>query len=694
MGYFYGIELANDGGDFSDDQCEWLIRRFLSKRLLELGLHCRADDRGDPVIQLAPPLVCGPAEFEAMTSIIHQALSEAWAELPRRLGPTRRHHRRRVPGAGVDPAEPRSCEGAMIDLDPTDKAIIEALQVDGRLPYSELGPMVGLSQAAVRQRVKRLLDAGVMQVVAVTDPASLGFGLQALIGITVEGDIRGVADALAEVDEIDYVVVTAGPLRRLRRGRVRKHGRPSRPRERTHPVDSGRARHRGVHLPRPGQADVLVGHPLARTGSLWADGLDDADARAGEGRPPLDRFGRSRRRHRRRRLHRLVDGAALAAGRAVDACRGARVGGVRVGRVGPQRRVGIGVLRRVAGGDGRSPRKGRRCRPAASHARRRRRPRRRRRRRGHRLRLPQGRLADLGDHAAAGGAGAGRGRGGAGLGFHRRRPPLARRRRGGEADRRGRGAGRRLHAALRPHPPGAPRARPGGRGRAPWRSRPRGHAGHADRTRTGPHGGGDRARARRGARHRGLHTGARRRPPGHRAPALPDDRHRAAARRGLGPHRVERCRDADRRPAADHLRPAHRRRPHRLRRPWRAVPVRFTPRRPVPSGRRGSGPRSRRHPGAAPRRGGRRRDPPLGRRPRRAPRLVLLGRDRPDQRAGMGRRLRRRRRDHVLPRRPHPGRPHPRAHDRADRAAVGRSPAALPGSRSPSAGWASTPGCD
>ena len=98
----------------------------------------------------------------------------------------------------------------MIDLDATDKAIIEALQVDGRLPYSELGPMVGLSQAAVRQRVKRLLDAGVMQVVAVTDPASLGFGLQALIGITVEGDIRAVADALAEVDEIDYVVVTAG----------------------------------------------------------------------------------------------------------------------------------------------------------------------------------------------------------------------------------------------------------------------------------------------------------------------------------------------------------------------------------------------------------------------------------------------------------------------------------------------------
>ena len=79
IGYFYGIELTNGGSEFSDDQCEWLIRRFLSKRLLELGLHCRADDRGDPVIQLAPPLVAGPEEFEEMTAIIRQALTEAWS---------------------------------------------------------------------------------------------------------------------------------------------------------------------------------------------------------------------------------------------------------------------------------------------------------------------------------------------------------------------------------------------------------------------------------------------------------------------------------------------------------------------------------------------------------------------------------------------------------------------------------------
>ena len=81
MGYFYGIELGKRGEAFSDEQCEWLIRKFLSKRLLELGLPCRADDRGDPVIQLAPPLVSGPEEFEAITTIIHKALTEAWSEL-------------------------------------------------------------------------------------------------------------------------------------------------------------------------------------------------------------------------------------------------------------------------------------------------------------------------------------------------------------------------------------------------------------------------------------------------------------------------------------------------------------------------------------------------------------------------------------------------------------------------------------
>ncbi len=95
-------------------------------------------------------------------------------------------------------------------LDEVSKRIIEQLQQDGRRPYAAIGKAVGLSEAAVRQRVQRLLDNGVMQIVAVTDPLELGFARQAMIGITVEGPLEPVADVLAEMDEIDYVVVTAG----------------------------------------------------------------------------------------------------------------------------------------------------------------------------------------------------------------------------------------------------------------------------------------------------------------------------------------------------------------------------------------------------------------------------------------------------------------------------------------------------
>jgi Lrp/AsnC family transcriptional regulator, regulator for asnA, asnC and gidA len=95
-------------------------------------------------------------------------------------------------------------------LDDVSKAIIEELQKDGRRPYAAIGKTVGLSEAAVRQRVQRLLDNGVMQIVAVTDPLEIGFPRQAMIGVTVEGPLEPVADALAEMDEIDYVVITAG----------------------------------------------------------------------------------------------------------------------------------------------------------------------------------------------------------------------------------------------------------------------------------------------------------------------------------------------------------------------------------------------------------------------------------------------------------------------------------------------------
>ena len=95
-------------------------------------------------------------------------------------------------------------------LDEVSKAIIEELQRDGRRSYAAIGKVVGLSEAAVRQRVQRLVDGGVMQVVAVTDPLQLGFARQAMIGIRAQGDLGPVADALVAMDEVDYVVVTAG----------------------------------------------------------------------------------------------------------------------------------------------------------------------------------------------------------------------------------------------------------------------------------------------------------------------------------------------------------------------------------------------------------------------------------------------------------------------------------------------------
>jgi Lrp/AsnC family transcriptional regulator, regulator for asnA, asnC and gidA len=97
-----------------------------------------------------------------------------------------------------------------IQLDDVSKAIIEQLQSDGRRSYAEIGKAVGLSEAAVRQRVQKLTDAGVMQVVAVTDPMQLGFYRQAMIGLRVSGDTTIVADELGKLAAVDYVVLTAG----------------------------------------------------------------------------------------------------------------------------------------------------------------------------------------------------------------------------------------------------------------------------------------------------------------------------------------------------------------------------------------------------------------------------------------------------------------------------------------------------
>jgi Lrp/AsnC family transcriptional regulator, regulator for asnA, asnC and gidA len=95
-------------------------------------------------------------------------------------------------------------------LDQLSKQIIEQLQEDGRRSYAAIARAVGLSEAATRQRVQRMLDDGIIQIAAVTDAAAVGFHRMALIGVKVEGDIRAVADKLSGLDEAEYVVICAG----------------------------------------------------------------------------------------------------------------------------------------------------------------------------------------------------------------------------------------------------------------------------------------------------------------------------------------------------------------------------------------------------------------------------------------------------------------------------------------------------
>jgi Lrp/AsnC family transcriptional regulator for asnA, asnC and gidA len=103
---------------------------------------------------------------------------------------------------------PRSA--AQLHVDDVNRAIIEQLQADGRRSYAAIGQAVGLSEAAVRQRVQKLIDSGVMQIVAVTDPMQIGFARQAMVGISCTGDVEAVAAKLAAIPEVDYLVITAG----------------------------------------------------------------------------------------------------------------------------------------------------------------------------------------------------------------------------------------------------------------------------------------------------------------------------------------------------------------------------------------------------------------------------------------------------------------------------------------------------
>jgi Lrp/AsnC family transcriptional regulator for asnA, asnC and gidA len=107
---------------------------------------------------------------------------------------------RSLPGTGRRPV-----------LDDLDKAIIKCLQLDGRRPYAQIGRELQVPEATVRQRAERLIGRGIVQIVGVTDPLAMGFQQPAFIGLKVDpGRLEAIAEAIAELDEVTYLVVTAG----------------------------------------------------------------------------------------------------------------------------------------------------------------------------------------------------------------------------------------------------------------------------------------------------------------------------------------------------------------------------------------------------------------------------------------------------------------------------------------------------
>jgi Lrp/AsnC family transcriptional regulator, regulator for asnA, asnC and gidA len=96
-------------------------------------------------------------------------------------------------------------------LDDLDKAIIKCLQADGRRPYAQIGRELQVPEATVRQRAERLIGRGIVQIVGVTDPLAMGFQQPAFIGLKVDpGRLDAIAESIAELDEVTYLVVTAG----------------------------------------------------------------------------------------------------------------------------------------------------------------------------------------------------------------------------------------------------------------------------------------------------------------------------------------------------------------------------------------------------------------------------------------------------------------------------------------------------
>jgi Lrp/AsnC family transcriptional regulator, regulator for asnA, asnC and gidA len=97
-----------------------------------------------------------------------------------------------------------------VKLDPVNRRIIEILQREGRCPFTVIARELGISEAAVRARVRRLTEAGVLDVVAVTNPLMLGFEVMALVGVQANSDIQAVAHTVSDWPETSYIVITSG----------------------------------------------------------------------------------------------------------------------------------------------------------------------------------------------------------------------------------------------------------------------------------------------------------------------------------------------------------------------------------------------------------------------------------------------------------------------------------------------------
>lgn len=120
-----------------------------------------------------------------------------------------------LPSEGAAPPR-HSSRPPSVTMDPATKTIIGLLQRDARRPYAEIAEQVGLDESEVVERVRRLVDAGVVQLTAVTDPLQLGFARQAMLGVNVEPDaVKAVARAIGEVPEVCYVVITTGSFELL-----------------------------------------------------------------------------------------------------------------------------------------------------------------------------------------------------------------------------------------------------------------------------------------------------------------------------------------------------------------------------------------------------------------------------------------------------------------------------------------------